>query len=238
VSLAGQVVWVTGAGRGIGAGIALAFAREGCAVACGARNLDEVQETAARCRAEGGRALPVHLDVTRDDAVRQAADAVRTGLGPVDILVNNAGYAKFAPFADLPLAEWERTIDVNLYGVVRCIRAVLPDMMARRRGRIINISSVVGHKAYPNQSAYCASKHALNGLTQTLAIELREHDIAVSAVSPGGVPTQLTEANMPDRDKSEWMTPDDIAHACLYLAKQSPRATTDILVVRRFGSTP
>ncbi|MDZ4857956.1 MAG: SDR family oxidoreductase, partial [Candidatus Hydrogenedentes bacterium] len=156
----------------------------------------------------------------------------------IDILVNNAGYASFKPFIELSLKEWQQTIDVNLTGTFLVTKAVAPSMIARKSGRIINISSVAGLKPLMNQSAYCASKHGLNGLSKVLAMELREYGIGVHAICPGGVDTRLTQEAMPERDKSDWMTPEDIAHACLYLATLSSRATTDELVVRRFDSAP
>ncbi|MBM3290456.1 MAG: SDR family oxidoreductase, partial [Candidatus Hydrogenedentes bacterium] len=158
--------------------------------------------------------------------------------GQIDILVNNAGYACFKPFAELSVEEWRRTIDVNLTGAFLCTKAVLPSMIAHGGGRIINISSVAGLKPLAEQSAYCASKHGLNGLSKVLAMELRPHNIAVHTICPGGVDTRLAQDAMPGRDKSDWMAPEDIAHACLYLATLSPRATTDEIVVQRFNSVP
>jgi NAD(P)-dependent dehydrogenase (short-subunit alcohol dehydrogenase family) len=111
-------------------------------------------------------------------------------------------------------------------------------MVARKSGRIINISSVSGLRPILHQSAYCASKHALNGLTTALALELREHGIFVHAICPGGVATRLSEEAMPQRDRSAWMTPEDVAHTALYLASLGPRATTDLIYLRRFTSVP
>jgi 3-oxoacyl-[acyl-carrier protein] reductase len=159
-------------------------------------------------------------------------------LGRIDVLVNNAGYACFKPFMELSLEEWRRTLDVNLTGTFLVTRAVLPDMTARRSGRIINMSSVSGLRPIMHQSVYCASKHGIIGLTTTLAMELRPYDIRVHAICPGGVATRLSEEAMPGRDKSDWMTPEDVAHTALYLASLGPRATTDIIYLRRFGSVP
>ncbi len=238
MNLEGKTVLITGAGRGIGRGLAVAFARAGCAIAATARSESELTGTAEQVQAQGQRALAIPCDVTDAEAVQAMVEQALEALGPIDILINNAGYAKFEPIHAADPAAWRRTLDVNLTGPFNCIQAVLPSMMARRSGRIINISSLAGLKPYPSQGAYCASKHGLNGLTKVLAMEMREHNIGVHAICPGGLDTKLTQENMPERDKSDWMTPEDVAHAALYLAGLSPRATTDEIVLRRFDSAP
>lgn len=236
--LEGTTAFITGAGRGIGKGIALAFAAQGCDIAAVARTEEQVAETAEEMRGLGRQALALACDVSCAQEVRCAVAAALERFGKIDILVNNAGYACFKPFMEISETEWRRTLDVNVTGAYLCIQAVLPSMIARRSGRIINISSVAGLKPIVDQSAYCASKYGLTGLTQVLAIELREYGIRVHAICPGGVDTQLAREAMPDRDKTDWLTPEDIAHAALYLATLSPRATTDTILVRRFGSVP
>ncbi len=229
---------ITGAGRGIGRAIALGFAEQGCDIAVTARTVREVEETADRITELGRRAVALPCDVTAPEAVAQMTSNALAALGRIDILVNNAGYACFKPFMELSLEEWQRTLDVNLTGVYLVTRAIVPDMIARRAGRIINISSVSGLRPIMNQTVYCASKHGLNGLTTTLAMELKPCGIRVHAICPGGVITRLSEENMPERDKTDWMTPEDIAHTALYLASMPERATTDIVYIRRFGSVP
>ncbi|MBW7865767.1 MAG: SDR family oxidoreductase [Candidatus Hydrogenedens sp.] len=236
--LAGKTAVITGAGRGIGRAIALAFAREGCDVALAARTEAELEGTARMVMSLRRRALAVPCDVADPQSVAAMAETVLAEFGQVDLLVNNAGFGRFKPFHELTLEDWRQTIEVNLTGTFLCTRAFLPGMMARKSGRIINISSVSGLKGLPEQSAYCAAKHAVNGLTKTLALELRGHGIAVHAICPGGVDTRMARENMPHRDKTDWMTPEDIAHTALYLAGQSPRAATDIIHVRRFDSEP
>ncbi|HNR35988.1 MAG TPA: SDR family oxidoreductase [Candidatus Hydrogenedentes bacterium] len=238
MALQDTVALITGAGRGIGRGIALAFARQGCDIAAIARTAREIEETADAVRRLGRRARAIVCDVTSARGVSEAVRMAECELGPIDILVNNAGYGSFKPFIETDEASWRRTLDVNLTGPFLCIQAVLPGMMARRRGRIINISSVAGLKPIAEQAAYCASKHGLNGLTKVLAMELRPYGIGVHAICPGGVDTQLARENMPDRDKTNWLQPEDIAHVALFLATQSPRAATDEIVVRRFDSVP
>lgn len=229
---------ITGAGRGIGQRIALAFAEQGCDVALTARSADELQDTAERIRALGRRAIVLPGDAGNGDHIASIVAGTLDAFERVDILVNNAGYACFKPFTELTLDEWQTTLDVNLTAPFCFIQRVLPSMIARNSGRIINISSVAGLKPIAEQSAYCASKFGLNGLTKVLAMELRKHNIAVHAICPGGVDTRLAQENMPGRDKTGWMLPEDIAHAALYLASLSDRATVDEIMIRRFASVP
>ena len=236
--LEGKNALITGAGRGIGRAVAEAFARQGCNIAALARSKDEIEETAALVRALGVQAVALQCDVTQAESVDAAFAAAEVALGPVDILVNNAGMARFKPFAALSMDDWNDTIASNLTSVFLCTQRVLPGMMARRAGRIINISSVSGLKPIAEQSAYCAAKHAVNGLTKTLALELHPFGIGVHAICPGGVVTRLAEEAMPERDKTGWMLPEDVAHAALFLATQSPRAATDIMHLRRFDGAP
>jgi len=236
--LEGKSAFITGAGRGIGRAIAESFAAQGCAIAAAARTRTEVESVATQIRDAGGKAIALACDVTDPDQVQRAVNETHDSFGAIDLLVNNAGVAIFKPFHELSADDWQQTMDVNLNGAFHCTQAVLPGMMHRRSGRIINISSVAGVKPIAKQSAYCASKHALNAMSKVLAMELREHGIAVHAVCPGGVTTRLADEAMPERAKDDWMTPEDIAHACLFLASQSSRATTDEVIVRRFGSVP
>ena len=232
-----KVVVITGAGRGIGRAMVEAFAAAGARVVAAARTGAELAEAVAAV-APHGRAIGVECDVCDPQAVAQLAQSTTHHFGPADILINNAGYADFHAFADLSLETWQRTLDVNLTGPFLVTQAFLPAMIARRSGRIINVSSVAGHKGIEHQSAYCASKHGLNGLTKVLAMELREYNIGVHAICPGGVDTRLAQQAMPDRDKTDWLQPEDIAQSALYLCSLSPRAAVDFLTMRRFDSTP
>ena len=236
--LKNKTALITGAGRGIGQGIAITFAEQGANLVLVARTASELAETEKMVHDAGGEALVVSCDVTQPDQVQAMADAALDAFGQVDILINNAGYGCFKPFMELSLEEFQRTMDVNLTGVFLCTQAIAADMIARQAGCIINISSVSGLRPIMRQSAYCASKHGLNGLTSTLAMELKEHNIRVHAICPGGVVTRLVHEQMPERDKTDWMEPEDIAHAALFLATMPPRATTDVLYIRRFGSVP
>lgn len=229
---------VTGAGRGIGRAIALAFARDGYNVVAVARTGDQVAETIAEARSFGTPAEGAVCDVTQRASIAAAIDGAVARFGSLDVLVNNAGYACFKPFIELTPDEWQQTLDVNLTAVFHACQTAIPHMIRQDFGRIINISSVAGVKPLAEQSAYCASKHGLNGLSKVLAMELRDYDIAVHTICPGGVDTQLAQTAMPERDKSNWMRPDDIAEIAVFLTKLSRRATVDEVVVRRFGSVP
>ena len=236
--LSGKNAIITGAGRGIGRAIAKAFAAQGCKVAVLARTQEEIDETIAAIKVQGGDGVALVCDVSKLDSVSEVFQSAEEALGPIDILVNNAGVACFKPFMELSLDDWETSLRVNLTSTFVCSQAVIPGMIKRGGGKIINISSVSGLKAITDQSAYCAAKHGVNGLTKALALELQPHGIGVHAICPGGVVTRLAEEAMPDRDKADWMMPEDIAHTALFLATQHPRATTDIIHVRRFGSAP
>jgi len=187
-----RVALITGGGKGIGREIALAFARQGLAVAIGGRGLDRVNETAAEARALGARALAVELDVTEPDVVRAAHARVANELGPVDVLVNNAGIAESAPLARTDPALWERHLRVNATGPYLCTREVLPGMLARGWGRVINVASLAGLYGAPYVTAYTASKHALVGFTRALAAEVSGKGVTVNAICPGYVATEMT----------------------------------------------
>jgi 3-hydroxybutyrate dehydrogenase len=186
-----RIALVTGGGRGIGREIALALAHEGCDVAVGARNRAQIEETAAAVRLLGVRALPVSLDVADAAGIERAVADVVGGLGPVDVLVNNAGVAESAPFLRTDLELWERHMAVNVRGPYLATRAVLPGMLARRWGRVINIASLAGLYGAPYVTAYTASKHALVGFTRALALEVSGKGVTVNAICPGYVGTDL-----------------------------------------------
>jgi 3-oxoacyl-[acyl-carrier protein] reductase len=241
MGLANQVAMITGGGRGIGRAIAIAFAREGARVAVCARTEAQIAAVAAEIRVFGGIAGSYAVDVADEREVAEAVGRIEADLGVVDLLVNNAAILRLGSITETEPDLWDKLIRVNLRGPFVCSRAVLPGMMERRRGRIINIWSLAGRRGYEEQGAYCASKHGLVGLSKVLAIEAQPYDVYVNMVSPGGVLTDLSRELRESRgaaDSSEWMTAEEVARAVVYIAKQDGAATTDEIVLRRFASEP
>jgi len=198
-----RVAIVTGASRGLGRAMALALAEAGADVALLARSADALKETAEAVSARGRRALALPADVTVaaevDAAVKSAVDA----FGSVDILVNNSGVAAVKPFVETTPADWHRILETNLTGAFNCCRAVGPGMIARRRGKVVNVASVLGARGLSGYAAYSASKGGLLALTRALAVEWARHNIQVNAIAPGWFVTSMNEAAFQDPRTSE-----------------------------------
>jgi NAD(P)-dependent dehydrogenase (short-subunit alcohol dehydrogenase family) len=189
------VALVTGGGRGIGRAVAVALTQAGGSVAFLARSADQLAVPLATLASAGGRAIACPADVTDRAAVESAVARVEGEFGPLDLLVNNAGAGgPIGPLAGSDPDEWWRCVEVNLRGPLLCSRAVLPGMLARGRGRIVNVASGAGTQAIPNLSAYVTSKTALIRLTENLAAEVEERGVRVFAIQPGTVRTALAEA--------------------------------------------
>lgn len=193
MKLKDKVALITGGGRGIGKAVALAYGREGAKLAICARTEAELEETAREISALGADCLAVVCDISLEASVAKMVQEVQEKFGRIDVLINNAGVmTRPAPLVELEVKKWDYTISVNLRGPFLVTRAVLPLMMRQRSGSIINVSSSIGRGAYANFAAYAASKWGVEGLTQTLAAEVRPHNIRVNSVEPGYVATKLT----------------------------------------------
>lgn len=223
-SIAGKNALVTGAGKGIGKAVAVALAKEGVNVGLLARSETQLQEVAAEIEALGVKACVVAADVADLASVTAAVEKVKAELGAIDILINNAGTATFGKFLELDPAEWERIIRVNLLGVYYTTRAVLGEMIERKTGDIINISSTAGQRGAAVTSAYSASKFGLIGLSESLMQEVRKHNIRVSTLTPSTVATELAiQQNLTDGNPEKVMQPEDLAEFIISQLKLNRR---------------
>ena len=226
-----QVAIVTGASRGIGRAVALAFSREGARVALAARSAAGLHEVAAFIRSQNGQALTLPTDVCQEAAVAALVDRTLAEWGRVDILVTAAGAAAFGPVADSTPAEWDEMMAVNLKGVYLTCRAVLAPMVKHRRGTIINVVSVAARRVIPGSAAYTASKQGVLGFTRVLAEEMRPHGVRVAALLPGAVDTPLWDRipNAPDR--ARMLRPEDVAEAAVLMASLPASASLEELTL-------
>lgn len=215
---------ITGAGKGIGKAIALALAKEGVNVILLARTQDEIENVAAKARSLRVKALAITADVADINSVNSAVEKALTEFKTIDILINNAGIAAFGNFLELEPADWERIIQVNLMGTYYVTRAVLPNMIERKTGDIINISSTAGLNGNALTSAYSASKFAVLGLTDSLMQEVRKHNIRVTALTPSTVATDMAkELNLTDGNPDKVMQSEDIAELIIAQLKLNRR---------------
>lgn len=194
MKLEGKVAIVTGGGRGIGEAIALAFAREGVQLAIASRTQTELEQVAAQIQKMGGQVQAIRTDVSRRDDVLRLVEATLTTYGQIDILVNAAGvYGPIGPMWEVDVDEWLRAVQINLFGTFLCCHAVVPHMITRRQGKIINFSGGGATSPLPRFTAYGVSKTANVRLTETLAEEVKEFNIQVNAIAPGAVDTRLQD---------------------------------------------
>lgn len=243
VDLQGQIALVTGAGRGIGRAVSTALAAAGAKVFLAARTEAELESTAGQIHTNGGDAVVVPADLTKEADIENLFQMIRREgsageTGGLDILINNAGIGIFGPSVDFAPEDFDTLMKVNVKAGFLCSQQALKMMIPKRRGYIINISSVVGFKGYLHQAAYTASKHAVVGLTKSLAVEAQEWGIRVSTILPGGVDTRMIATARPDLDPDILLQPEDIAHTVLFLLSLSDRAAIDQIYIRRRNSKP
>jgi NAD(P)-dependent dehydrogenase (short-subunit alcohol dehydrogenase family) len=229
--LAGQVAVVTGAGRGIGAAVARSLARLGAKVALCGRTRSGLESVEKSIAGKNGKSEVVICDVASLESVDGAVKNIESSFGRVDVLVNNAGIGGFGgPLHQLPPESWDEVLNTNLRGVYYVIRAFAPMMIRARAGHIINISSIAGKNALPNGAAYAASKWGLNGLSYSVAEELRGYNIRVSVICPGSTNTDLSPHA--GKDPAKMLQPEDVAHAVEMLVTQSPQSFVSEIVLR------
>jgi len=237
MELDGRTALVTGSSRGIGRAIAIRFAEAGAKVAVNYRVREkEASEVVAIIDAKGGRALACRADVSRYDEVAAMVEDVKRELGPIDILVNNATIHRGRKVEKLPLEDWDLVIKSCLYGAFHCTRCVVPSMKERGWGRIVNISSGVGERGYPGDTAYGAAKAGLLGFTKSLSRELAPYRITVNAVMPGFVLTEMTGSLTSENIElirqsiplGKLCEPEDVAEMVAFLVAKGSNVTGSI----------
>lgn len=218
------VAVVTGASRGIGRAVALRLAANYRVIGL-ARDSRKLRELADEIGASGGECRPVVVDLAKPTSIERALDGIEA-----DVLVNNAGVITKKPFTNLTSAEWHEMMDVNVNAVFHVTRQLLPGMIARRRGHIVNIASIAGRSAFPGGTGYVATKHAVLGFSESLMLEVREYGVKVSVVMPGSVATDMIVSDSPDRS---WMLkPEDVAEVVARILDTPSRVLTYQVEVR------
>ncbi|AXC10684.1 Sepiapterin reductase [Acidisarcina polymorpha] len=229
--LDGQIAVVTGAARGIGRAVAIRLAAMGATVALVARDQGQLEALAKEIQSDGGQAVVATCDLLNPALIVQLGKRIRADYGRCDILVNNAGVGNLGqPLWEMPLEEWELLMATNLRAPYLMIQAFAPLMVEAKRGHIVNISSLAGKNPLPNGAAYAASKWGLNGLTYSVAEELRSHGVRVSVVAPGSVNTHFSGGS--GKDPAKALQPDDIAQVVALLVTQAPQSFISEVLVR------
>ena len=242
IALKGKTVFITGASSGIGRATARAFAEEGARLLLCARRIERLHELERELKKQDA-ALDVHsfeLDVRDRHAVQHAIESLPTEWQAIDILVNNAGLSRgLDTFQEASLDDWDEMLDTNVKGLLYVTRAVVPGMIARGRGHIINIGSIAGHEVYPKGNVYCASKHAVDAITKGLRLDLVDTPLRVTTIDPGLVETEFSEVRFHgDRERAkavykgiEPLHPEDIAETILWCASPPPHVQIGEVII-------
>jgi 3-oxoacyl-[acyl-carrier protein] reductase len=228
-SIEKQVAVVTGAGRGIGRAIAIELGRLGAQVVLVARNRTELEETG---RAIGANSSVLPANVRKKEDLLQLFEQVAAAIGPVDILVNAAGLGIFGPVVEFSDEDFETLIETNLRGIFFTCRYVLPSMIERKRGHIINIASIAGKVGSATRAVYCASKFGVVGFTESLAEEVRQHGIRVSVICPGSTDTGFSSRETAGKVRERMLRPEDVAHAVRMIVTQEPNSFISEIIMR------
>ena len=230
-SLEGKVALVTGAGRGIGKAVALLLGRSGCRVVLTARTPDQLDAVQKEISARGGKALTVATDLIKDDEINMLVEKTQQTWGGVDILINNAGWGKRAPVVKAKVEDWDQTFRLNLRAPMVLAKLLLPHMIEKGEGAVINIGSVSGKTGEINGAAYSASKFGLIGFTQSLFEEVREYGIKVAVLLPGFVDTPLIPPNR-QLDRIKMIQAEDVAQTVHYVLTSPPTACPVEITIR------
>ncbi len=233
-------ILVTGAGRGLGAAICDVLAQEGANVFVGERDPDLAEKAAKRLRDKGLSADAIVMDVGDDDDVNEALKRVHDRFGRLDVVINNAATDVTAPIEDISIDQWDRVLRTNLRGPIMVTRAAVGYMKAQKRGHIVNVASTASKRAWPNASAYHATKWGLLGFSHAMHAELRAHGIKVSAVLPGGMRTPFLLDRFPDIDPNILQDPANVAQAVKWvLTMPEETVIPEVMVIpMREGSWP
>lgn len=225
VSIQDQIAVVTGAGRGIGRAIAVELGKLGARVVLAARGREELEQTA---KIIGPTASVMPTDVRKKEEIERLFEHA----GAVDILVNAAGLGIFGPVVDFKDEDFDVLIETNLRGIFLAGRCVLPSMIERKKGHIINIASIAGKVGSANRAVYCASKFGVVGFTESLAEEVRQHGIRVSLICPGSTDTRFSPAETSGKARERMLRPEDVAHAVRAIVTQEPNSFISEIVIR------
>lgn len=229
MELKNAVAIVTGANRGIGKMIVTTLAREGANVVLAARDAKLLNAVQHEIEQAGGSAFSVVTDVTSEQSVRNLVAETTSKFGTIDILINNAGVGLFSKVTDTKLEQYEKMMDVNMKGVFLCCKEVLPVMIARQSGEIINIASLAGKNSFAGGSIYSASKWGLIGFSRSLMLEVREHNIRVATICPGSVNTNFGDK---ERNDSTIIQPEDVADTVVFALKMPDRINVSEIDIR------